>query len=292
MSLNAAIAPEVPRYILGDTARLRQILVNLIGNAAKFTFSGSINIRVTRESADANGRSFLLFSVADTGLGIPPDKLEVLFKPFSQVDSSSTRKQGGTGLGLAISKNLVELMGGRIWVESSPVTGSVFSFTIPTELVPQIYPVRPVAPAPNAGGSLTVNKALGTPLNILLVEDVKMNRVLALKMLNMLGYTADTAENGCEAIAAVKSKLYDLVFMDLYMPEMDGFSATREIRRMGVAQGLPGKPYICALTANVMPKDQQACLEAGMNDILTKPLRLDALRAALDKALQNIRSRV
>ena len=292
VSLNAAIAPEVPRYILGDTARLRQILVNLIGNAAKFTFSGSINIRVTRESADANGRSFLLFSVADTGLGIPPDKLEVLFKPFSQVDSSSTRKQGGTGLGLAISKNLVELMGGRIWVESSPVTGSVFSFTIPTELVPQIYPVRPVAPAPNAGGSLTVNKALGTPLNILLVEDVKMNRVLALKMLNMLGYTADTAENGCEAIAAVKSKLYDLVFMDLYMPEMDGFSATREIRRMGVAQGLPGKPYICALTANVMPKDQQACLEAGMNDILTKPLRLDALRAALDKALQNIRSRV
>ncbi len=291
VSLSVIIAPEVPRFILGDAARLRQILVNLIGNAAKFTHAGSIIVRITRELAEASGRSFLQFSVSDTGQGIPADKLQVLFRPFSQVDSSTTRKKGGTGLGLAISKNLVELMGGTIWVESSPAKGSVFTFTIPTELVPQTLPARPAAPGPQAGGNLTVNKGLGAPLNILLVEDVKMNRVLALKMLNLLGYSADTAENGRDAVTAVQAKLYDLVFMDLYMPELDGFSATREIRRMGETRGLPGKPYICALTANVMPKDQQACLEAGMNDILTKPLRLDDLREAMGKAMQAIRRR-
>ena len=289
--LNVSIAPEVPRFILGDTARLRQILVNLIGNAAKFTLAGSINIRITREALAGQTGSYLQFSVVDTGLGIPADKLEVLFKPFSQVDSSTTRKKGGTGLGLAISKNLVELMGSRIWVESNPATGSAFIFTIPTELVPQLHALRPAPAMSSPEGALTVNKTLGTPLNILLVEDVKMNRVLALKMLNLLGYTADTAENGTQAVQAVHAKLYDLVFMDLYMPEMDGFSATREIRRMGETRGMPGKPYICALTANVMPKDQQACLEAGMNDILSKPLRLDALREALAKALANIRRR-
>jgi CheY-like chemotaxis protein len=144
---------------------------------------------------------------------------------------------------------------------------------------------------PAADTVLTVNKAPGLPLNILLVEDIKMNRVLALKMLNLLGYSADTAENGQEAIATMKAKPYDLVFMDLYMPEMDGFTATSEIRRLEQNREIAGHPYICALTANVMPKDQQACLEAGMNDILTKPLRLDALRTALGKAMVEIRRR-
>ena len=287
VSLNVAIAPNVPLFILGDAARLRQILVNLIGNAAKFTFAGSITVRVSLIAADEDGRSYLEFKVIDTGVGIPPDKLDILFKPFSQVDGSTTRKKGGTGLGLAISKTLVELMGGKIWVESNPVKGSTFAFCIPTEAVPAGPAARP--PMAESAGPGTAAPVPDFPLRILLVEDFKMNRVLALKMLNVLGYTADTAENGREAIAAVQAKPYDFIFMDVYMPEADGFEATREIRRLGRAGGLTAKPYICALTANVMPKDQQSCLDAGMNDILTKPLRLDALKAALTKAIAEIR---
>ena len=288
VSLNYVIAPEVPPLILSDAARLRQVLVNLVSNAVKFTPQGSVTVYVCPDTVEKNGKTFLRFSVIDTGLGIPAEKVGALFKPFSQIDSSSTRRQGGTGLGLAICKNLVELMGGEIWVESTVRKGSTFNFTIPVEPLPKVLSQRISPPEPIPQQTTTVTLPLGRPLNILLVEDIKVNRALALKMLNMLGYSADIAENGLECLALVKNKSYDLIFMDLYMPEMDGFSATREIRRWGENKILARQPYICALTANVMPKDQDACREAGMNDILTKPVRLDVMKAALLKALQII----
>ena len=264
------------------------MLVNLVSNAVKFTPQGSVTVYVCPDTVEKNGKTFLRFSVIDTGLGIPAEKVGALFKPFSQIDSSSTRRQGGTGLGLAICKNLVELMGGEIWVESTVRKGSTFNFTIPVEPLPKVLSQRISPPEPIPQQTTTVTLPLGRPLNILLVEDIKVNRALALKMLNMLGYSADIAENGLECLALVKNKSYDLIFMDLYMPEMDGFSATREIRRWGENKILARQPYICALTANVMPKDQDACREAGMNDILTKPVRLDVMKAALLKALQII----
>lgn len=291
VSLNLMLAPQVPLYIVGDAARLRQILVNLIGNAAKFTFKGSITVRVSLESTLETGHSFLKFQISDTGVGIPADKLDVLFKPFSQVDASATRKKGGTGLGLAISKNLVELMGGRIWVESQPNKGSTFAFVIPVEVVPSVVPItRPpeppkaVTPAPCAAPEATRNDGSVTgQLSILLVEDIKMNRLLVMKMLNLLGYSADFVENGVECLSAVRKKDYDLIFMDLHMPEMGGVEATARFRAMADLNTPERRPYICALTANVMPKDQQACLDAGMDEVLTKPLHLDTLQPILEK---------
>ncbi|MEI8287982.1 MAG: amino acid permease [Verrucomicrobiota bacterium] len=289
VSLNFVIAPEVPARILSDENRLRQVLVNLISNAVKFTPQGSVTVYVSPEAVNDNGRSFLHFSVIDTGLGIPAEKLDNLFKPFSQVDSSSTRRQGGTGLGLAICKNLVKLMGGEIWVESETKKGSTFHFTIPIEPLPR---AASLGASPSEPGSLQHPDGafpLGQPLNILLVEDIKVNRALVLKMLNVFGYSADVAENGSECLNMVKTKSYDLIFMDLYMPEMDGFSATRQIRRWGEDRVLTRQPFIYALTANVMPKDLDACREAGMNDVLTKPIHLDVMKAALLKALKTIR---
>ena len=288
VSLNFIIAPEVPPLILSDENRLRQVLVNLISNAVKFTPQGSVTVYVSPDTVNKNGKPQLHFSVIDTGLGIPPEKIDTLFKPFSQVDSSSTRRQGGTGLGLAICKNLIQLMGGEIWVESETKKGSTFHFTIPIEPVPKTAAMRPTLSEPVSVQNPISKLPVGKPLNILLVEDIKVNQALALKMLSVLGYSADTAKNGRHCLEMVKTKEYDLIFMDLYMPEMDGFYASQEIRQMSKHTPQFRQPYICALTANVMPKDQEACWAAGMNDILTKPIRLEMMHAALLKALDVI----
>ncbi len=248
------LAPDLPKFIFGDAARIRQVFVILAGNAVKFTARGTINVQVTCDPTPRpdDGKIVLSARVTDTGIGIPPEKIPLLFKPFSQVDTSTTRKWGGTGLGLAIAKTIVELMGGEIHVESQLGVGSTFTVTLP---------VSCAAPVPSAIANLlpqlTVETQTGGDQNseglkILLVEDLAVNRLLTLRMLGVLGCSADSVTNGRECLDVIKHKNYDLILMDLHMPEMDGFTAAREIRRLGRFNPAVPRPYICALTANVM----------------------------------------
>jgi signal transduction histidine kinase/L-asparagine transporter-like permease len=283
LKLQSFIAPEVPRFILGDAARLRQVLVNLVSNGVKFTAAGAVTVRVTCDAPPAGetDRIALRISVTDTGIGIPPAKIPALFQPFSQVDNSTTRKWGGTGLGLAISKTIVELMGGNIWAESRPGEGSTFTFTLPVRPAPDL-PQTPDPLLPRL--ILETQPGGGKPsgaLKILLVEDIAVNRELTLRMLEVLGCRADAVANGRQCLDLIQHQHYDLILMDLYMPEMDGFTAAREIRRVGRFTPDAPPPYICALTANIMARDRAACTEAEMDDFLGKPLRLDALRSVL-----------
>ncbi len=407
IELAYVIDAAVPPCILGDITRLRQVLVNLTNNAIKFTPKGFITLEVRlAPDAKATDERFLLdFFVSDTGIGIPTDRQHLLFKPFSQVDSSTTRKYGGTGLGLAICHRLCQMMGGSIDVKSAPGEGSRFHFCIATTMValadgtaplfqplpshgivlavddhpinrrlleqnlrkwsldPQLaatadeamalaassrltaaivdqdlasesgvaliarlratLPKLPIILLAPAHGSQkrdesidplvfrlpkpikpyplhdTLRRALGAvsqgaedltgtavrlveaiPLNILLVEDNPVNQKVALGYLARMGYKADAANNGLEAVAAVQKRKFDLIFMDLQMPEMDGLTATREIRRV-----LPqdAQPVIVALTANAMPGDRERCLEAGMNDHLAKPVKLEELQSTIQR---------
>jgi PAS domain S-box-containing protein len=409
IELAYCIDAAVPPCILGDITRLRQVLVNLTNNAVKFTPKGfvTLEVRLAADARPAEGDFLLDFVVADTGIGIPPDRQHLLFKPFSQVDSSTTRKYGGTGLGLAICHRLCEMMGGSIELDSAPGRGSSFHFCIRTQAVsladtgtplfaplhvrgpvlavddhpvnramleqclrkwsiaPQVaataaealeraveirpaaviidqdlggtsgvdlisrlrekFPTLPVILLAPAHGSLrrdesfdalvfrlpkpikpyplhdTLRRALAgaggpggpddftgvamrlaesIPLNILLAEDNPVNQKVALGYLKRMGYEADAVANGLEAVAAVQKRRFDLVFMDLQMPEMDGTTATVEIRRL-----LPvdAQPVILALTANAMPGDRERCLAAGMNDHLTKPVKLEDLQSAIQR---------
>ena len=272
--LDWTIDPDVPEWVIGDDKRLRQVLINLANNAVKFTPAGAVTVTI-RRIASPSGMSatpeVLEFRVRDTGIGIPAEKLGDLFKPFSQVDASSTRRYGGTGLGLAICKNLVELMGGRIRVESEPGHGSTFTVTIPLRVAQPPSATHEVAPV-----------AAREALRILVVEDIDVNLALTVRMLNELGQEADVAQDGEECLEKVDdANLYDVIFMDLRMPRMDGIAATREIRRRERAREVAQGAYICALTANLFARDREACMEAGMNDILAKPLRRDDLAAVL-----------
>jgi signal transduction histidine kinase len=293
VKLSCVIAADVPSSIQGDAARIRQLFVILIGNAVKFTVSGTVIVNVSRdpEPSSEDGKMVVRASIADTGIGIAPEKLPLLFKPFGQADTSTTRKWGGTGLGLAIAKTIVELMGGKIWVESRLGSGSTFTFTLPVSLA---------TPVPQAIANLLPQLTVETHsdggqtsegLRILLVEDIEVNRVLTLRMLGVLGCSADSVANGRECLDVIKHKGYDLILMDLHMPEMDGFTAAREIRRLGRFNPAEPRPYICALTANVTSKDREACTEAEMDDFLPKPLRLPELRAVLINALTELKRR-
>lgn len=267
---------DVPKWLRGDPGRLRQILANLTGNAIKFTQEGKVAVTVTLEEY-READCVLRFSVRDTGIGIPDDKLNVLFKDFSQVDASTTRKYGGTGLGLSISKQLAEIMGGEVGVTSEEGKGSEFWFTVrlgfeagrPTEKT------RPRLSEPFA----VIDS------RILVAEDDPTNRLVALSMLKKLGARADAVVNGAEAVTALESIAYDLVLMDMRMPVMDGLEATRRIRdpRSGV---LNHHVPVIAMTAGVMQNEQEHCLAAGMNDFLPKPISTDELREALNKCLQ------
>jgi signal transduction histidine kinase/CheY-like chemotaxis protein len=267
--------PRVATHYLGDSLRLRQILLNLAGNAVKFTPQGEVSISVARL---AQG---LRFEVRDSGIGIAEEAQGKLFSSFSQVDASTSRRFGGTGLGLAICKRLAEGMGGRIGVHSGPQQGSCFWFELPLEettlAIPQEMPELTSAGVQAPG--LAVEKAA---LPILLVEDNKINQKVALALLARQGYSADLAENGVEALRAASSRRYALILMDMQMPEMDGLQATRLIR----AQDGPNQQVtIVALTANAMPSDHEACLAAGMNDVLTKPLDRALLAERLTRYL-------
>jgi CheY-like chemotaxis protein/HPt (histidine-containing phosphotransfer) domain-containing protein len=405
---------QTPSWIVGDSTRLRQILVNLVGNAVKFTSAGEVVVAVTAQEVEASYE--IQFAVKDTGIGIPPERMERLFKPFSQVDASMTRRYGGTGLGLAFSKRLSEMMGGRMWVESQVGVGSTFYFTVIAKLAPSsvVFDLQVVPPGLAGKRLLVVDDnatnrqfltlqaeswsmqikaaASGTqalealmsgeqfdlavldmdmpdmnglsladhihslpayqelplmlltcvgqpiveqlqaksdfvaflskpikqsqlydafvnifsqqwlcirpnlssppqfdshlaqelPLRILLVEDLASNQKVALLMLQRLGLSADVASNGLEALAALRRQDYDVVFMDVQMPEMDGLEATRCITQ---ELSLTSPPWIIAMTANAMQGDRQACLTAGMNDYISKPLRLQELV----QVLQNYR---
>jgi signal transduction histidine kinase/CheY-like chemotaxis protein len=269
--------PELPDQVRGDAGRLRQVLLNLLGNAVKFTSKGSVRLEATAESSQGN-QLLVRFTVRDTGIGIAPDNLAHLFSFFSQADSSITRRYGGTGLGLAISKRLVELMGGMIVVQSQPGQGSVFQFTVRLDL--QLAPAKAVAA--QTGPPRHVPK-----LRVLLAEDNAVNQNVGLKMLQKLGIEADLAENGARAIAAVLATAYDLVLMDVQMPEVDGITATREIRRRA---GRDRQPFICGVSAHATTVLQRACLNAGMDSYLSKPLDFDKLRTVLIDCARALRS--
>jgi len=259
----AVEAPEdLPQRFLGDAVRLRQVLLNLAGNAVKFTERGSVRVEVAARPEPGEERWRVDFAVRDTGIGIPADRIPHLFEEFTQADGSTTRRYGGTGLGLAIAGRLVTLMGSRIQVESTPGQGSVFSFSL--ELAP--------ADGDAVDGETDADDALPQRLDgrVLVVEDNAVNRMLAVRLLERLGLRVDTAENGREAVEATAKHDYDVILMDCQMPVMDGFAATREIRRR---EGDARRTPIVALTANALAGDRDRCILAGMDDHLGKPLR-------------------
>jgi len=273
LELECAIDPDVPARIVGDAERLRQVVINLVANAVKFTERGAIqvSVRALPPSDPTPGRPITLeFCVTDSGIGIQPQQQAMLFRPFSQVDSSIARRHGGTGLGLAISKGLVTAMGGRIWVRSEAGVGSSFHFTLPTETAPA------VAAQADSESTFDATVAERFPMRILIAEDNGVNRKVALAMLRRFGYQADVAVNGIETLAAVKQHAYDLVLMDIQMPEMDGLDATRAIVALGGA-----RPLIIGLSANAMAEDIQAAKRAGMDDYLSKPISPAELRRLL-----------
>ncbi len=273
--LAEAIPASIPDALLGDPLRLRQILLNLTDNAIKFTAAGSIVVSVGFEARDAT-EAKLHFSVTDTGAGIPADKQQLIFQAFAQADGSTTRNYGGTGLGLAIASQLVEQMGGRLWIESTPGMGTTFHFTACFG-VPQRMQLPEASAAP-----LDVAKQNRAALRILLAEDNAINRALATAILTKQGHSLVHAANGREALAKASTETFDLIFMDVQMPEMDGFEATDHIRSWEEAKGLTPTPIV-AMTAHAMTGDRERCLAAGMDDYISKPLQKAELLALLDR---------
>jgi PAS domain S-box-containing protein len=272
LDVRIVIDPEIASHLIGDEARLRQVLLNLLNNAVKFTREGYVSLRVqTLGAFDAGHR--LRFVVADTGIGIAKNKLDRLFHRFSQVDGSTSREYGGTGLGLAICKRLVELMGGEIGVDSVAGRGSVFWFVV----------TLPAATQAAARIALPPSEPRGMePLTVLLVEDVEVNREIARSILQSDGHIVDIAADGLEAIAAVEAGDYDLILMDVQMPHMDGVTASKRIRAF---EGRKGRVPILAMTANVLPQQVAAFRAAGMNDHLGKPFKREELFAAIERCL-------
>jgi len=272
LALVCEIAPEVPRNLIGDPTRLRQVLLNLLGNALKFTECGEVALRVTG-GEDPSHSGVLRFTISDTGIGIPDEKLCAVFERFTQADSSTTRRYGGTGLGLTISKRLVELMGGRISVESGLGKGSIFSFAVPLGVWAGATR-RATAPV-GVGPELPLPK-----LRILLVEDSPDNRTITVAYLRDTPYRVDIAENGAIALEKFTTGEYDLVLMDRQMPVMDGLAATRAIREWEQAIHRPPTPII-ALTASALKGDQEKFVAAGCTAYLTKPIKQDVLLHAI-----------
>ncbi len=272
LSLVCEVATDVPAQLVGDPTRLRQVLLNLVGNAIKFTESGEVSLRVARD-LDSAVPTALRFTITDSGIGIPREKLGWVFERFTQADSSTTRKFGGSGLGLTISKRLVELMGGRIWCESTVGKGSVFSFVVPFEIWAGV-PLR--VPMPR----VTDSDLPLRPLRILLAEDSPDNSTITLAYLEGTPYEVEVAETGAIACQMFTVGRYDLVLMDRQMPVMDGLTATRMIRDWERANGRPPTPIV-ALTASALKGDREKCLGAGCTAFLTKPIKQEVLLRAI-----------
>ncbi len=276
LRLTHAVAPEVPTALRGDPHRLRQLLLNLITNAIKFTEKGGVTVELSSRG-DTRGGIDLHCAIRDTGIGLSEEARLKLFQPFTQADCSTTRKFGGTGLGLAICRKLAELMEGEIGVTSVEGQGSTFWFRIRLETPLATAPATaPIANAEATKGEMSCRR----PLRVLLVEDNRVNQKLATAQLRKLGCEIETANHGREALTAWQRGGYDLIFMDCHMPEMDGFEATREIRALEKAGAL-APIRIIAMTANAMQGDREACLDAGMDDYISKPVDTVELQALL-----------
>jgi CheY-like chemotaxis protein len=264
LDLTVSGEPEAPMMI--DDLRVRQILLNLLGNAIKFTDAGRVRIDLLHDAVSQKVR----FTVTDTGVGVPDDMINRLFKPFSQLDSSTTRAFGGAGLGLAIAKALVEQMGGQIGVSTGLAHGAAFWFEIPA--IP--------ATAAETGEDEEADEAEGLSARVLLVDDHASNRELGVTVLRLLGCEVEVAEDGRQAVAALQTGLFDLILMDVHMPHMDGIEATRAIRKLG---GEAARTPIIAMSADVTPEMTKRCLQAGMADTLGKPVQIADLHAMLSK---------
>jgi PAS domain S-box-containing protein len=282
LELTLHIDPEISTVLVGDPDRLRQVLINLIGNAIKFTEKGEVIVRVEPDPENSNA-SALRFAVCDTGIGLPEEAHESIFAPYAQVDTSTTRKFGGTGLGLAISRLIIELMQGRIWVESSIGTGSTFYFTAQFAAEPKSSNlVRASSVEDHSAAPARIVTARAEALRILLAEDSSDNLVLIKSYLRTGGYEVEVACNGAVAVEMVTTGSYDLVLMDVQMPVMDGYSATRKIRQWETENQLAPVP-ILALTAHALPEEVIKSLDAGCTAHLTKPIRRAKLIDAIEQ---------
>ncbi|MBP6013788.1 MAG: response regulator [Alphaproteobacteria bacterium] len=283
VALNVTILNNVPQFVRSDPGRIRQVVLNFLGNAAKFTEKGSVELVVSTIPGDA-GRTTLRVEVLDTGIGIPADRMHLLFNSFQQTDASISRKFGGTGLGLAISKKLIERLGGRIGAESTVGGGSNFWFELGLEVSSEAEAAKTHRGAAEvaAADALARIQALGRPLRLLIAEDNATNLLVAKSVLAKFDIVPDVAGNGLEALDAVRRRAYDVVLMDVHMPEMDGLEATRAIRALDSDRA---KVPIVALTANAFADDIRQCEAAGMNAHVGKPFRKEDLIIALGNAL-------
>lgn len=272
LQLGLELDPQLPGWLLGDPVRLKQVLWNLLGNAVKFTSEGTILIRCQQAGQEGAQRT-LSFSVEDTGIGIAPEKLAEIFQPFTQADASTTRRFGGTGLGLTISAELVRLMGGRLEVDSRPGQGSRFYFTLTLEETPERTPAPMASPA----------REVPQSARILIAEDNSVNRLLLERILARQGYGYLSVSNGQLAVEAAQKERFDVILMDVHMPIMDGYDATKAIRSLD--QALNRRTTIVALTALAVEGDKEKCLQAGMDAYLAKPLRHEDLLALLQNML-------
>jgi signal transduction histidine kinase/AmiR/NasT family two-component response regulator len=276
LRLGLSVAADVPDRLMGDPVRLRQILVNLVANAVKFTERGSVSVTVSRTAAGA-----MRFDVADTGIGVPADKQRLIFEAFAQADGSTTRRFGGTGLGLSITGRLVALMRGTLSLTSHSGQGSCFSVEVPIVAAPAEEPARVAAAPAEAGCGV---------LRVLLAEDNAVNQLIAKKMLERDGHSVVVVGHGAAAVAAFAKSGFDLVLMDLQMPEMDGFEATHEIRTIEVVRRT--RTPVVALTAHAMNGDRERCLAAGMDGYVAKPVDRDVLRAEMCRVVSAMRAGV
>jgi signal transduction histidine kinase/CheY-like chemotaxis protein len=274
------VEPDVPEALVGDPSRLSQVLVNLLGNAVKFTNRGQISLAV-QVTAIEKEFAQLQFSVQDSGIGIPPEKLECIFEAFTQADGSTARRYGGTGLGLTISRQLAQIMGGRLWAESTPGRGSTFHFTVRLGIAQTL-------PAPKSGQSLASRQSGGDApesLRILLAEDNPVNQMLAARLLEKHGHRVALARNGREALEQIAAQAFDVVLMDVQMPEMDGLEATAAIRQQEKTTG--GHLPIVAMTAHAMQNDHQRFLAAGMDSYVSKPININQLVSVVESVLRS-----
>jgi len=273
LELDLHIDKQVPEWIIGDSTRIKQILINLVSNAIKFTKKGLVHIRMKYE--DVNEEKHLVFDVEDSGIGIPQDRLDKIFHAFAQTDSTITRRFGGTGLGLTISKELVELMQGQLNVSSQIDRGSIFTFSIPASIGKE--PIK-------TDKTISTHGQRTDALKILVAEDNAINQTVAIAIFNKLGYPLDIADNGLEAVEMFQKKSYDIIFMDLQMPVMDGLSATKKI--IAIAQEDKHPVFITAMTANAMKDDRKRCFEAGMVYFLSKPYKPKDIEEAINQYYQ------
>lgn len=271
LNLSYTIKYGMPDTIIGDHGRLRQILVNLLSNAVKFTDKGDVSVSVSSKVVEGNTRQ-ILFSVKDTGMGIPQDNLSKIFEPFTQLERTISMKREGVGLGLAITKDLVELMGGKIWAESTVGQGTTFHVMIRADTIPGKNPVLGDADEKTVTNSTSGKKAL----RVLVAEDNPSNQKVLVEMLRRMGHRSDAVSDGLEVVRALERLPYDLILMDVRMPEMDGITATQVIRKLW-----PNGPKIIAITAYALDGDRERCLEAGMDDYMSKPVQKKELEAIL-----------